>query len=164
MENKINIGCGNDIKKGWINIDLTPPCDLVADISHLPFEEASLDAVMAHNILEHIVDLVAVQRDFARMMKPGSVLDVIVPHYLSVDAWGDPTHVRGFSEFSFLPDFWIGFYLLEVKEIDIIKNYRRTKSLWLQALLKRDNEPWSSLLKKDKFNKVAKDLTQRWEQ
>jgi predicted SAM-dependent methyltransferase len=81
---RLNLGCGWDIRDGYLNVDLherhNP--DLIAnvlDLSMLPsdwFEE-----IVAQDILEHVerskVEIAL--REWARLLSPGGVLEVRVP-------------------------------------------------------------------------------------
>lgn len=53
---KINLGCGNYIKEGYINIDIRqlPGVNVVADIFNLPFRDKSIGEIIAMDIYEHI--------------------------------------------------------------------------------------------------------------
>jgi predicted SAM-dependent methyltransferase len=53
---KLNLGCGPDIKEGYINIDLCPLDDRVVkqDIKNLNFEESTIDEIYAKDIIEHM--------------------------------------------------------------------------------------------------------------
>jgi SAM-dependent methyltransferase len=141
----LNIGCGDDILDGWINADISLPCDMQADVSYLPFKTGSLDKIKASHILEHVQDLVHAQRELARVLKEGGELEVIVPHYQSVDAWGDPTHCRAFSEMSFVDDFWHGFQMTSVGIQYLTKVFLLSPSKWLKANFVRTSEPWEEV-------------------
>ena len=58
-EKKLNVGCGANIKTGWINMDCVelPGVDVVHDIENLPlpFEDEEFDEIRCDNILEHIL-------------------------------------------------------------------------------------------------------------
>jgi SAM-dependent methyltransferase len=111
----VNVGCGHDYIEGWINIDgdagVDPDHVVELDIRsvRLPFEDNSMDLVYCCHILEHIRHLPELKREFHRILKPGGNVVVVVPHYLSPDAWGDDTHCRGFSFHSFYSTYWPGF-------------------------------------------------------
>ena len=113
---KLNLACGTDYLDGWINVDgsRTIKADMYFNLDapdiKLPFQNDSIDFIYAAHILEHIVYLPQLQAELIRILKPEGSLMVIVPHYLSVDAWGDPTHCRAFSPASFYGLFWPGLY------------------------------------------------------
>ncbi len=49
------------------------------DATVLPFDRASLDLVVAFDVLEHLVDDVAAAREVLRVLRPGGLLLVAVP-------------------------------------------------------------------------------------
>ncbi|MBM4270572.1 MAG: class I SAM-dependent methyltransferase [Deltaproteobacteria bacterium] len=54
----------------------------LADVTKLPFKDASFDAVICSEVLEHIPDGVATVEELLRVIKPGKDLVVSVPSYL----------------------------------------------------------------------------------
>jgi SAM-dependent methyltransferase len=52
---------------------------LLADVCALPIEDASVDAVLSANLLEHVPDDVGALAEFLRVLKPGGIAAVIVP-------------------------------------------------------------------------------------
>lgn len=50
----LNLGCGNDIQKDFINIDIRPTGDVIADVLALPFKPETVDTIKAIDIFEHI--------------------------------------------------------------------------------------------------------------
>ena len=102
---KVNLGCGDKVLKGWINIDKYYPAKGVikADITKkLPFKDNSVDLFLLDNVLEHLDDSNDMIGMCHKKLKKGGKLKIIVPHYLSINCWGDPTHKKGFSARSFL--------------------------------------------------------------
>lgn len=82
---KINLGCGKDIRKGWINVDVVAKLkpDIVHDLSQpLPFKDNFADYILAQDILEHFTreDLSDVIAEIARVLKVGGVLEIRVPN------------------------------------------------------------------------------------
>jgi SAM-dependent methyltransferase len=51
------------------------------DLLHLPFPDASVDRVMASEVLEHIPDDVTAMAEIFRVLKPGGRVAVTVPRY-----------------------------------------------------------------------------------
>jgi len=83
---KINLGCGTNKLDGWRNHDAD------VDITkRLPFDDASVDAILAEHCVEHI-DYYSALRFFAeckRVLKPGGVLRVCVPDIDRIRRLGD---------------------------------------------------------------------------
>ncbi len=97
---KLNLGCGIDIKPGWINLDsiAIPGVDVVHDIEHLPlpFANKEFDEILAQDVLEH-VNYTPVLKDLHRILKKGGALHIRVPHFTSKNNFVDPTHKKMFS-------------------------------------------------------------------
>ncbi len=104
----LNLGCGTDIKpksNGWINLDLykNKGVDVVFDLDSnkkLPFKDSSFDYIYADNVLEHLHNYVSVIRETYRILKPGGIIKIIVPHFSGCGAFGE-FHVRFFRWRSF---------------------------------------------------------------
>jgi SAM-dependent methyltransferase len=52
---------------------------VLADVTRLPFESASLDAVASINVLEHVPDDEAALAEIVRVLKPGAPAAIVVP-------------------------------------------------------------------------------------
>ncbi len=52
---------------------------LAADASALPFADASFDAAICSEVLEHVPDMAALVAEAARVLKPGAIYAVTVP-------------------------------------------------------------------------------------
>lgn len=102
---KLNIGCGNDVKLGWVNHDmvLLPGVDVCHDLSQFPWpwknEEAS--EIFMKDVLEHLPDTIKTVEEIWRVTKPGSKVMIAVPYWNSWEAITDPTHKVFFNEFTF---------------------------------------------------------------
>ena len=96
----MNLGCGTDIRRGWVNLDSAalPGVDVVHQLGDgpLPFADASFDEILCKDVLEH-VELVPVMRELHRVLRPGGRLRIVGPHFTSAAVWVDPTHRTGFS-------------------------------------------------------------------
>jgi len=98
---KLNLGCGRDIKKGWINLDIAnlEGVDVVHDLNNLPlpFDDEEFDYIVCYDIFEHIFDYIPLLKELHRIVKKDSIIEIKVPHYTYSRAYADPTHVRYFS-------------------------------------------------------------------
>ena len=101
---KLNLGCGLDKKKGYVNCDVSSDVnpDKVVDLEKkLPFKSNSVDEIIASHVLEHIVNFVPLMHEFHRVCKKGVKIKIAVPFYASCEQATDPTHVRVFTPFTF---------------------------------------------------------------
>ena len=137
---RLNLGSGPDIREGFINYDAKPIADVCGNCEEgLPFKNEAFGEVLASHILEHIHDLRALKKELWRVMKPNGELMVIVPDYLSPDAWGDDTHCRAFSNQSFVfSEFWPGFKLQSLKTQEMMKTAIKQKVIWLVAHIRKE--------------------------
>ena len=106
-EVKINLGSGYRPREGFINIDSREECgpDLCYDVTDgLPFEDNSVDYVLATDFLEHIPIglVVGVIEDIYRILKPGGTLEHLTPSTDGRGAFCDPTHVSFWNAASWL--------------------------------------------------------------
>jgi SAM-dependent methyltransferase len=101
----LDLGCGYEKVSGSIGLDVVPlpTVDVLADVTgpSLPFRDNTFDVVYANHILEHISDLEKLLSELARIGRPGAKIHVTVPYFSCVGAFGDPTHVRFFSYYTF---------------------------------------------------------------
>jgi glycosyltransferase involved in cell wall biosynthesis len=102
----LNLGAGNDKFLGAVNVDIrakTKP-DVVCDISQswAPIREfigdKEVDEIYAFSVFEHVPDIIHVMKQSYDFLKMDGLLIVKVPHYKSITAYTDPTHVRFFTE------------------------------------------------------------------
>lgn len=102
---KLNLGCGNNYLEDYVNIDLNNEvrCDKVVDFEKedLPFEDDSVDEIVAEMIVEHIWNIDHFFNECWRVLKPGCKMLITTPTAGTVAYWKDPTHVKGFVEQTF---------------------------------------------------------------
>ncbi len=55
------------------------PIDYVCEITRIPLPEASLDAILCTEVLEHVPDPMVVLKEFSRLLKPGGKLLLTAP-------------------------------------------------------------------------------------
>ena len=102
----INLGCGKTRIPGSIGVDsvkLEHTVDIVHDLNCLPypFQDNFADEIHLYHVLEHLDDPVKKIEEIHRILKPGGILYMRVPHFSSNGAFTDITHKRPFSYFSF---------------------------------------------------------------
>lgn len=104
---KLNFGCGKDIKKDYINVDITEfegvNKTFDFNVFPYPFSNGEFDEIYADNILEHLNDIPAVMKELHRISKLGGLIRIIVPYYNCYGAYNDVTHKHYFSHLSFEP-------------------------------------------------------------
>jgi SAM-dependent methyltransferase len=103
----LNLGCGRQPLTGdWINLDRVGGfgADIVAEVGRdaIPLPDNSMSCVYASQVLEHIPDIISAMREIHRVLVNGGMLIACTPHAGSNGAWEDPTHVRAFTENSWM--------------------------------------------------------------
>lgn len=98
---KLNVGCGHEIKKDWVNLDLAPlpGVDVVHNLDELPlpFSDASFDYIECIDIIEHVKEFPPVMRELHRILAPEGRIRIEGPHFTSYTWPTDPTHRRAFA-------------------------------------------------------------------
>jgi len=84
----------NGLQTGnWDNSGL----DIVSDITEIPVDDASFDAILCSEVLEHIPDAVAALNEFSRILKPGGILIITAP-FASLTHFA-PYHFCGYNKY-----------------------------------------------------------------
>jgi len=149
---KLNLGCGNEILKDWVNHDLNPlqGVDVIHDLNVLPwpFQSNSFEEIRMFHVLEHLKDTVQAMEELHRICKPGGKVSIRVPYWNSPDMITDPTHRTFFNEHSFdyfdpdkrhckeRPYYSKARFSIVKKHYYVkINGYRRVSSLKIQKIL-----------------------------
>jgi SAM-dependent methyltransferase len=102
---KLNIGCGRDIKPGFVNIDIVklPGVDKVVNLNKYPWplKDNTFDYIFCAAVIEHVEDVVKTMEEIHRICKNEAVVEITVPHFSSMGAFKDPTHKHFFTYYSF---------------------------------------------------------------
>ena len=137
---KLNLGCGEDIKKGYINMDAValPGVDTVHDIdcAPWPFEDNSFNEIYCSHVLEHVSDLAGTMSEIRRVALPGACILIRAPHFSCGVSYRDPTHRRLFSYFTF--DYFTSDCFYELPKFEIIKrqlNFTRLSATFLNPII-----------------------------
>jgi predicted SAM-dependent methyltransferase len=83
---KLNLGCGTNIRPGWVNIDLfVAGAPFRCDVRYgLPFDDGSCSYVYSEHLFEHLpyADGIQFLRECFRILEPGGILRTVLPNYL----------------------------------------------------------------------------------
>jgi glycosyltransferase involved in cell wall biosynthesis len=79
----LNLGCGHDIREGFLNIDLfsDDPRVIRMDIRRLELPDGCADGILASDVLEHFShrETDVVLKEWARLLRPGGQLMIRCP-------------------------------------------------------------------------------------
>jgi SAM-dependent methyltransferase len=99
------LGCGTDIKKGYINLDCAEidGVDVVHSLEKFPypFEDNTFDEIIAKHVLEHLDDTIKVMEEIWRICRDNAKVIIRVPYWNSIDGITDPTHKKLFNQHTF---------------------------------------------------------------
>jgi predicted SAM-dependent methyltransferase len=82
---KLNLGSGQLRLEGYINVDLfDPTADLKCDIRKLPFDDCTVDEIIASHVIEHFdhMEAFSVLAEWKRVLKVGGTLIIETPELL----------------------------------------------------------------------------------
>jgi SAM-dependent methyltransferase len=102
----LNVGCGKTRIPGSIGVDsakIKNYVDIVHDLNSIPypFESNYAHEIHMYHVLEHLNNPLQKMEELHRILKPGGTLHLRVPHFSSLGAFTDLTHVRPFGYGSF---------------------------------------------------------------
>jgi len=84
---KLNLGCGNDYRQGYVNIDIRPEVnpDMVLDLEQIPypFDDESVEEILAFDIIEHFPfnKIRSIVNEWYRILKKGGILKIRTPDF-----------------------------------------------------------------------------------
>jgi len=102
---KINLGCGEDYKEGWINVDFRE--NIKIDVKHnlekipYPFQKDSIDIILMKQVLEHLEHPLQTIKELIRICKNGARILIYVPHANSYAHISGIEHRGLFTEHTF---------------------------------------------------------------
>jgi SAM-dependent methyltransferase len=109
-----------------------PGLDYVCDIAAMPVEDDRYDLVLCSQTLEHVMNPVAVLREFARVLKPGGTVWLTAPLFYA-------EHVTPYDYFRYTRFAWRKMARragLQVEEISWLEGYYGTLAYQLEMAYK----------------------------
>jgi SAM-dependent methyltransferase len=117
---KLNLGCGNFPKEGYLNIDHSrwTKADLLYDLNQIPypFPDNLFERVELSHILEHLEKPFEVMKEIHRVCRNDAILEIYVPHFSR--GFTHVEHNHGYDmtfPFYFNPHFMAGYQGVEYK-------------------------------------------------
>jgi predicted SAM-dependent methyltransferase len=115
---KLNLGCGNDLKDGYINLDIVDyGGNQIHDLNNIPypFDENYFDEIYASHVLEHLNNFHNSISELYRIIKPNGILIIHAPFFLNTKYFGEPDHkipfsIRTFDNYEYIENRKLKFY------------------------------------------------------
>ena len=131
---KLNLGCGNKKRKGYLNCDISEEVhpDKIIDLrKRLPFKEDSIEEVYLSHILEHFLEPLRILKEIYRVCENSAKVIIRVPFFSHESAFSMLDHKHFFS--------WTSFDALEKGHKchwQSVGNFRilRKKLIWRKSL------------------------------
>ncbi|MCK9568368.1 methyltransferase domain-containing protein [Candidatus Pacearchaeota archaeon] len=101
---KLNLGCGNDYREGYINCDISPEVnpDKIVDLEKkLPFQDNSVDEIIIEHVMEHFHEPLKLLKEFYRVCKNEAIIKIKVPYFSHESAFSMLDHYHQFTLTSF---------------------------------------------------------------
>jgi SAM-dependent methyltransferase len=81
---KLNIGCGQTVREGWLNIDIDPRLSgaVYMDATRpLPLRDGSVDLIYSEHMIEHVPlgPALAMLRELHRVLRPEGMVRIATP-------------------------------------------------------------------------------------
>lgn len=91
---KLNLGANDRTMPGFLSVDIMPPADIVCDLNGpWPWEDSSVDEVLAYSVFEHLPDKRHTMNELWRVLVPGGKATLQLPVASEGDGgFCDPTH------------------------------------------------------------------------
>jgi SAM-dependent methyltransferase len=118
-------------------VSYSEPVNYVSDITAIPLPDQCLDAILCTEVIEHVVDPIAVFKEFSRLLKPSGKLLLTAP--LLSNLHMEPFHYFG----GFTPHFyrhWLPQFEFRVEEIQPVGGPGRTCVVFVQVFY----EAWTA--------------------
>jgi ubiquinone/menaquinone biosynthesis C-methylase UbiE len=111
--------------------------DIISDITNIPEPEASFDAVLCSEVLEHLPEPISAIKEFKRLLKTGGVLIMTAP-FCSLTHFAPYHYSSGYNRYfyeKFLTD--NGFQIIELVSNGSFFEYLAQETKRIQSVAKR---------------------------
>lgn len=96
-------------------VEYSQPVDYVGEITSIPIESGTLDAILCTEVLEHVPDPMAVLKEFHRLLKPGGRVFLTAPQVSNLHM--EPYHFyTGFTHYWYRH--WLSNYGFQIETVD----------------------------------------------
>jgi SAM-dependent methyltransferase len=134
----LNFGCGRSIYKApnVTNLDCTPGeyiKVLAASEIRIPYSDNTFDLIIANHVMEHLPQWFETMKEFARVLKPGGIIEIWVPPISSDSAFGYRDHINRIGWESFAGCKTLsrsGSNALAAKEFLEVGEFSKLKLIW----------------------------------
>ena len=102
---RLELGSGGMVRDGFYGVDIKPlpGVSLVADLN-FPLEmipSNSVSEIVSHHCFEHVKNIIALMEEIHRIVIPGGLIRITVPHFSNPYYYSDPTHCTFFGLYTF---------------------------------------------------------------
>jgi hypothetical protein len=100
---QLNLGCGQDLRPGFVNVDKFGEPDVRLDLEQFPWvwTDNSVATILMSHVLEHLGQTsevyLQIWQEIYRICQPNATILVYVPHPRHDNFLSDPTHVRAIT-------------------------------------------------------------------
>ncbi len=95
MSDIIDLGCGPNKVPGAYGVDHHPypGVDQVFNLDEFPWPlPATYGHIYARHVIEHVTYIPRFMNEVHRIGCSGAIVEIVTPHFSSINSWEDPTH------------------------------------------------------------------------
>jgi SAM-dependent methyltransferase len=104
-QTKLNLGCGDDYRDGWHNVDVRAGVDPDEQVdlndTPWPWPDGSFEFVLMDNVIEHLDDRLAALQELHRITQAWGTVVLRFPHWNSPGHYTCPSHTNTLTHRTF---------------------------------------------------------------
>ena len=135
---KLNFGCGNQILKGYDNLDKK---DFDFNKFPYPIKDNTYGYILVRCVIEHLIDLHSVFRELQRISKDGAIIEILTTYYNNYTSYNNIEHIHHFNASAFIQ---LDIKGLKLKKLKLISSkagffvpFREFFSRYISGLIKQ---------------------------